>query len=317
LKYFDAIQKIDVPTAVTVGMYDGVHRGHRAVLEHLLYQADTRGLAALVTTFDPHPLVVVNPSAAPLLLYTPDERVQIVQSVGVDFLIQISFDRDIARLSADDFVEKVLLDTFSARTIVIGYDHGFGVSRSGNALHFQQLRKRFSFNLEIVPPVKFGDVTISSTQIRRSLVKGDVILANQMLGKYYSLRGKVIKGTGRGRELNCPTANLQVESVRKVVPRDGVYAVYVRIEGIWYKGLMNIGSKPTFGEKAQSLEVHLQNFEGNLYGMYIRVYFIARVREVKLFASSHELKCQIERDIEESKSVFARFPSPPPEWILE
>lgn len=284
-------------TVITVGTFDGVHRGHRDVIERLVARSHTLKIPSVLVTFDPHPLQVVNPAAAPLLLTTHDEKLEVIAETGVDYMAVVPFTPKLASYSAEDFVELVLRRCFRMRELLIGYDHGFGRQRAGNVNVLRSLGDRDGFRLEVVDPVSTPDGhSVSSTSIRRAVAGGDLERAAASLGRLYSVSGRVIEGAQRGRTIGFPTLNLGPPPPRKLLPPEGVYAVRVQTPVGPVGGMMNLGPRPTFGDSATSLEAHLFDVAGNFYGSHVRVDFVARLRETRKFASAEQLKAQLRED---------------------
>ena len=297
-------------TVATVGTFDGIHRGHQAVLDDLVRRARASGLVSLLVTFDPHPLEVVNPSAAPRLLTLPDEKRVLAAARGVERIELLAFTPELARLGPEEFVRDVLRARFAMQTLVLGYDHGFGRGRTGDIELVRRLASQDGFAMEVVPAVTDGGQPISSSLIRTAVAHGDLASAERGLGRRYSLRAPVERGAGRGRTIGVPTINLTPPDPRKLLPPDGVYAVWVETgnrepgNGKRYGGVMNQGPRPTFGVTARALEAHLFDFAGDLYGETVTVEWVRRLRDVQTFPSRQALVDQIERDAVAARSVL-------------
>ena len=290
---------------VTVGTFDGVHRGHALVLEQTAERARMRGLASVAVTFDPHPLDVVNPSAAPPLLTLWEEKLEILAQTGVDYVAVVPFTADLATLSAEQFVARVLIGAYGMRELLIGYDHGFGRGRGGDVESLRMLGRQRGFPVEVVPAVLGSDdAPISSTGIRRAIAHGDFARAMDGMGRRYSFSGRVVAGERRGRLLGFPTLNLDAGSRRKLLPPHGVYAVRVEGAAGSFGGMMNLGSRPTFGDERISLEVHAFDATGDWYGGRVRVEFVARLRDTMKFGGAEELVAQLQRDAEHARSAL-------------
>jgi len=284
-------------TVVAVGTFDGVHRGHRDVLDRLASRARQLGHRSVLVTFEPHPLEVVNPSAAPLLLTVGEEKREVFAESGIDYLAVVPFTPSLARYSAEDFVTHVLRERFRMEYLLMGHDHGFGRNREGDVEVLQALGARDGFRVEVVPPVSLGDGRpISSTAIRRAIAGGDLERASYALGRPYALGGRIVPGASRGRGLGFPTINLAPPSPRKLLPPQGVYAVRVQTPDGAYGGMLNLGPRPTFGDSAVSIEAHLFDAAGDWYGAWVRVDFIARIRDTVRFESPQALIEQLRRD---------------------
>jgi riboflavin kinase/FMN adenylyltransferase len=287
-----------------VGTFDGVHRGHWAVLQEIRRRARDSGRRSVLVTFHPHPLTIVRPEHAPALLTTPDEKKEVLAESGLDFAVFLAFTRALSRYSPERFVGEILLDRLGVEELVIGYDHGFGKGRSGDADTLRRIGRRLGFSVDVVRPVAAGDEPVSSTRIRDAVARADLSGARAGLGRPYSARGLVVRGDGRGRSIGFPTANLAGIDPNKLLPPAGVYAVRgVLRRGSWM-GALHLGPRPTFQGAAPSLEVHLLDFEGDLYGEELRVDFIERVRGISRFASPGALTTQLHRDVERVREVL-------------
>jgi riboflavin kinase / FMN adenylyltransferase len=298
-------------TVITVGTFDGVHRGHRDVIERLVARAHLLKIPSVLVTFEPHPLEVVNPAAAPLLLTTHDEKQEVIAETGLDYLAVVPFTAELAAYSAEDFVEGILRRCFRMRELLIGYDHGFGRQRAGNVDVLRTLGERDGFRVEVVDPVSTADGhSVSSTSIRRAVAGGDLDRAAASLGRLYSVSGRVVEGAQRGRTIGFPTINLGAPPHRKLLPPEGVYAVQVQTPAGPVGGMMNLGPRPTFGDSATSLEAHLFDTRGNFYGSHIRIDFVARLRETRKFASAEQLTAQLRHDERDARNALTLLQSP-------
>jgi riboflavin kinase/FMN adenylyltransferase len=299
-----------VGTVATVGTFDGIHRGHQAVLSEVVRRGRAAGRPSLLVTFDPHPLEVVNPSAAPRLLTLPEEKRVLAAALGVERVEVVAFTPELARLGPEEFVRAVLRARFGMAELVLGYDHGFGRGRSGDVELVRRLGREDGFAVQVVDAVKDEGQPISSSLIRTAVAHGDLGSAERGLGRAYSLQGVVERGAGRGRTIGVPTINLTSPDPRKLLPPDGVYAVWVRIPGRGdggtvgrYGGMMNQGARPTFGVQARGLEIHLFDFTGDLYGETVTVEWVRRLRDVKTFPSREALVDQIGRDAIAARAI--------------
>jgi riboflavin kinase/FMN adenylyltransferase len=292
-------------TVVSVGTFDGVHRGHRDVLDRLAARAAALGLRSVLVTFEPHPLEVVNPTAAPLLLTVGDEKREVLAESGIDYVAVVPFTPALARYGAEEFVTRVLRARFRMEHLLMGYDHGFGRNREGDVEVMQALGARDGFRVEVVAPVSIGDGRpISSTSIRRAIAGGDLERAAYALGRPYSLGGRVVPGAARGRGLGFPTINVAPPNPRKLLPPQGVYAVRVQTPGGSHGGMLNLGPRPTFGEQAVGIEAHLFDTSGDWYGARVRVDFIARLRDTQKFSTPAALVEQLRRDEDDARRVL-------------
>jgi riboflavin kinase / FMN adenylyltransferase len=292
-------------TIVTVGSFDGVHLGHQAVLREIAQRAEAAGRASVLVTFEPHPLEVVNPQAAPPLLTTGPERREILAQMPLDVAYFLRFDRHVAGMTPEDFVRDILLGRCGVRELVIGHDHGFGRGRSGDVDTLRHLGAIHGFDVDVVPPVDFGDQHVSSSRVRRAVGGGDLGNAARMLGRPYTVSGMVGEGQRRGRTIGVPTINLVDLPPQKLLPPDGVYVVRVEWRGGRAGGMMNQGPKPTFADGRRALEAHLFEFDGDLYGEWVKIEWVERLRDIERFASIEQLKQQLARDRVRAQAVLA------------
>lgn len=292
-------------TVVTVGTFDGVHRGHWAVLQELAAEGRRRGLPTVLVTFDPHPLRIVRPADAPRLLSTPAEKVAVLQHAPIDYIALLHFTPELAAYPPRQFVEEILLRRLAMKHFVIGHDHGFGRGRSGDVETLRRIGAELGFGVDVVAPVHGDGDPISSSLIRRALAGGDVAFAAAALGRYYAISGTVVRGEGTGRALGFPTANLQLDHADKLVPYEGIYAVRAAVGERLWDGVLHLGPRPTFPGLAPSIELHLFDFDGNLYGTRIRVDFVARLRDVARFGSPEALVGAMEEDCARARRALA------------
>jgi riboflavin kinase/FMN adenylyltransferase len=303
------------PHVVTIGNYDGVHVGHRSVIELTNRRAAERGIGSAVVTFDPHPASVVRPDAVPLLLTDLDQKLDLLANAEVDTTFVVHFDEARAQETAEDFIRSVLVDRLSAAEIIVGNDFHFGKGRTGNVDALTEMGSRLGFAVEGVAllPQAAGSTAVSSTAIRRALVDGDVVTAARLLGRDHEVRGPVAPGDQRGRTIGFPTANVAVARNR-ALPGDGVYAAwYVRPDGSTHPAAVNIGRRPTFYDNAEHslVEAHLLDFSGDLYNEQARVQFVARLRPEQRFDGIDALQAQLAADIAQAAEVLARATQPP------
>jgi riboflavin kinase/FMN adenylyltransferase len=280
---------------VTVGTFDGVHLAHRAVLDETVRHATAAGQQSVLVTFEPHPLDVVRPERAPALLSTPIERRAALAETGIGHVLVLRFDEALAALPPERFVREILMARTQMRELVIGYDHGLGRDRTGDVDTLRRLGETEGFTVTVVPPVEVDGMRVSSSRIRQAITEGDLELAARLLGRPYRVSGPVVPGERRGRILGVPTINLAVPP-RKLLPPDGVYAVRVEWRDGVAGGMLNQGPKPTFGDGRRTLEAHLFGVARDLYGEWVRIEWVTRLREVKRFGSPAELAEQLERD---------------------
>lgn len=284
------------------GTFDGVHLGHRHLIQKAREIAD--GTTVSVLTFNPHPDIFMGRESRDYLLTTPDEREELLLSAGADEVITLGFDSELQRLSPQDFFKKILLEMYDMKKIVVGEDFRFGNRREGDVELLCSLSQVFGVEVFVVPSLKIGEEIVKSERIRMLLKMGEIRKANEMLGRLYSLRGKVIKGQGLGHRLGCPTANLYVHS-QKLLPRNGVYAVKVKRVNCWFDGICYIGRRPTIAEGMDiHCEVHLFDITGDFLGETLEVSFVQSIRGERKFVSLEELSKQIQLDIEEARHIL-------------
>ncbi len=290
---------------VTIGAFDGIHMGHRKILGEVVLLARGLGVRGAVVTFDPHPMSVIQPGESPCLLTTTAEKAGLIRDVGLDELAVMRFSPKLAERTAEWFVKNVLLARLNMRRLVIGYDFRFGRGREGDASYLKSLGEKHGFGVDIVPPVRYLGHPVSSTRVRTALVRGDVKSVARMLGRPYSVKGVVSRGEGRGRKLTYPTANLEIEGVRKMLPSQGIYAARVHLGSQVEPGAFYIGTKPTFGGRTESVEVHIIGWKGSLYGRRLEVSFVQRLRDDAEFGGEGALKKAIARDIARARKILS------------
>lgn len=288
-----------ISPVVTMGIFDGVHRGHRMLIDHLVSRAAEYNGESVVITFHPHPRLILDDNREGLSFLTSmEEKVELLRKADVDHLVIIEFTQAFSRMKACDFVQNILVEKIKTKHLVIGYDHHFGYKGEGNINTIRECSDSTGFEVEQVQGLLTRDSAISSSIIRESLLKGNIEDAARMLGYHYSIAGKVIEGNKIGREIGFPTANIEPEYKYKLVPCDGVYAVEVRTGNILKPGMLSIGRNPTVNKSAgkRTIEVNILNFEADLYGKDIEVIFRYRLREEIKFESIDQLKVQMEKD---------------------
>jgi riboflavin kinase/FMN adenylyltransferase len=286
---------------VAVGNFDGVHRGHAALIAELRRQATAVGGSSVAVTFDPHPLELLRPDAFLPPLSILEDRIRWLQEAGADHVLVLHTAHDLLALSATDFFKKVLLERLEVRAVVEGVNFGFGHNREGDVKMLGRLCEAAGVCLTVVPPVELVGHRVSSSSVRAALMQGTVDEAGRLLGRPHRLHGVVGRGAGRGRTLNFPTANL--EGLRNLAPGDGVYAVAVSLQDCRWAAAANVGPNPTFGESARKVEVHLIDYTGDLYGQPLAVDFISRLRDTRPFGSAAELTAQLRQDVEHARRI--------------
>jgi len=293
-----------------MGTFDGVHVGHQKILKRIGELARNSDAESVLLTFFPHPRLVLFPDDNDLkLLSTRQERIELLESAGLDHLVIHPFSTKFSRITADSYIRDVLVGQFNVGTLVIGYDHHFGRNREGNLDRLKEAAPIYGFTLEEIPAQEIDDVNVSSTKIRKALVEGDVVRANEYLGYTYSLSGVVGKGNELGRTLGFPTANIRPPETYKLIPGNGIYAVYGEIEGVRYPGMANIGIRPTIGDIDTPLvEVHLFDFHGDLYNKEMKVYFVERYRDEVKFHDLESLRLQMVKDEPVAREILDRNP---------
>ncbi len=295
-------------TVVTVGTFDGVHVGHQAVLAEIARRARDRERASVLVTFEPHPLAVVNPMAAPPRLTTATERLEVLASSELDRVMVLGFDREMAAMSPEAFVRRVLVGACGMRELVIGHDHGFGRGRQGDGATLRALGIELGFDVDVVRPVSAGGgQAVSSTSIRRAIAGGDLASAARQLGRRYTVSSRVQRGEARGRTIGFPTLNLGIP-VDKLLPPDGVWVVNVETPAGRFGGMMNQGHRPTFDDGRRLLEIHLLDVEMDLYDRMVRVEWLAPLRPIRRFDGAVSLRHQLGIDAERARAMLAGAP---------
>ncbi len=291
---------------LTTGTFDGVHYGHQKIISRLKRIAAEKNGETVLLTFHPHPRMVLFPDDDGLrLLSTREEKIKLLEKAGLDHLIIYPFSRKFSRLTATEYVRDILVNEIGVHTLVIGYDHQFGRNREGNFEHLVELSQVYGFKVEEIPAQELDDVKVSSTKVRRALLSGDVELAGTYLGHNYKVSGVVVKGKQLGRQIGYPTANISVQDRYKLIPGNGVYAVRVKVSKRDYQGMLNIGLKPTVGGMLRpTMEVHIFDFNEDIYGNFIGVEFVTRLRDETKFESVDALKEQLHLDKIQALNAF-------------
>lgn len=287
-----------IPHAVvTIGTFDGVHLGHQKILNRLRVLADQSHGETVLITFWPHPRMVLRPDSHNIrLLSTFEEKNRLLEEFGVDYLVSIPFTNAFSETSSEEFIHHILIEKIKTNILVIGYDHKFGKGREGGFDHLHANQEKYGFELEEIPREDIDSIGISSTKIRQALENGDIVSANNFLGRPYALRGKVVQGRQIGRSIGFPTANIEIADENKLIPSDGAYIVQVSVEGKTVNGMLNIGHRPTLSGLNKTIEVHLFDFDRSIYGVDIDIFFLDFLRPEMKFSGLPELTEQLNRD---------------------
>ncbi len=293
---------------VTIGTFDGVHLGHREVISELQRFSKASGGESVVFTFYPHPRMIVSPNEDSLrLITTKEEKIALFERIGIDHLVIFPFSKEFSELSYDEFVARILVEKMKIHCLVVGYDHKFGHERKGDFQALSRLSEKLGFTVEKLDKLLVENVAVSSTHIRKALENGDVHLANEFLGYAYTLTGRVIEGNQLGRKMGFPTANIETFDNHKLVPRDGVYAVNVELNSGFYKGMLNVGTRPTvnFNVDHRSIEVHIFDFDQDIYHENVTIHFVQKIRDEQRFPNIDLLRQQLGRDKETTLKLLA------------
>ncbi|WP_074405481.1 MULTISPECIES: bifunctional riboflavin kinase/FAD synthetase [Aquimarina] len=293
-----------IQSVVTIGTFDGVHIGHKKIIERLIESARKNNLESVILTFFPHPRMVLQQDSDIKLINTIDERIQILEKTGLDNLVIHPFTKEFSRLSAGEYVQQMLIDCLKAKHVIIGYDHRFGRNRNSNITDLASYGVQNDFTVEEISKQDLDDVAVSSTKIRKALFDGNITKANAYLGYCFMLTGKVVKGKRLGRKLNYPTANLHIEEDYKLIPKNGVYIVKSFIDSKTYFGMMNIGTNPTVNGTKQTIETHFFDTSFNLYDKKIQIEMIKRIRDEKKFDSLEQLQDAMQEDEDFSRDFI-------------
>jgi riboflavin kinase / FMN adenylyltransferase len=308
VKVYNSIEefKITSKTVVTIGTFDGVHTGHKVIIEQLKNIAKKNDADSVILTFFPHPRMVLYPDDNELrLLNTIDERIHMLKEAGIDHLIIHPFSKEFSRLSSTEFVRDILVNQLNVSTLVIGYDHHFGRNREGSFDHLLELSPLYGFEVEEIPAQEIQQVNVSSTKVRFSLLNGEIHAANQFLGYNYFIKGIVVDGEKIGRTIGFPTANIKINEWYKLIPAKGVYAVKIKLDRKTFDGMLNIGTRPTLNKSNdETIEVNIFNFEEEIYNKEIEIEFFERIRDEEKFKEISSLKKQLEIDKQKIIQIF-------------
>ena len=287
MKIYRSIEDYDEDkrSVVTIGTFDGIHLGHQKILSRLIKSSKNKDLNSVVLTFFPHPRIILNKYNEVKMIDTLDEKIIHLNEIGIDSLIIHPFDKNFSLLSANQFIKDFLVDKLKIKHIIIGYDHRFGKGREASVTDLKNYADDYDFTVEEIKAQEIEKITVSSTKIRNSINQGDIKTTEKYLGRSFNLTGKIVKGDGLGKKINYPTANIFIEETYKIIPKDGVYLVETIIKDKLFKGMMNIGHRPTIGTNVKSIEVHLFNFNEDIYGKVISIKMISKIRDEKKFSS--------------------------------
>ncbi len=290
---------------VTIGTFDGVHLGHQKILKRLRILADQSQGETVLITFWPHPRMVLRPDNHNIkLLSTFEEKNRLLEEFGVDHLVSIPFTKAFSETSSEEFIHHILIEKIQTKILVIGYDHKFGKGREGGFEHLHANQEKYGFELEEIPREDIDSIGISSTKIRQALEKGDIVSANNFLGRPYALTGKVIQGRQIGRSIGFPTANIEIADPNKLIPYDGAYIVQASVKGRLVNGMLNIGHRPTLSGLNKTIEVHLFDFESTIYGLEVGIFFLDFLRPEIKFSGLPALKDQLDKDRIKAREFF-------------
>ena len=283
-------------TIITIGTFDGVHLGHKSILEKMKNATQNNQYESLVLTFFPHPRMVLQQDSSIKLLNTIDEKATLLEKFGIDNLIIHPFDEVFSNLSAEEFVKNILVDKLNIHKIIIGHDHRFGKNRTADINDLILFGEKYKFEVEQINAKEIDEIAVSSTKIRKALLEANIKLANEYLGYSYFISGKVVEGKKIGRTIGFPTANIQINESYKLLPKNGVYVVSSKINNILYFGMMNIGKNPTLGDNEQSIEIHFFDINEDIYNKNLQISILEHIREEQKFNSLTELQAQLEKD---------------------
>tara|TARA_A100000164_G_scaffold381520_1_gene433564 strand:+ start:681 stop:1607 length:927 start_codon:yes stop_codon:yes gene_type:complete len=281
---------------VTIGTFDGLHHGHQEILKKVVNSSIEKKLSSVVLTFFPHPRTILNKYNNIRMIDTLDEKINQLDKIGIDSLIIQPFDKSFSLLTADHYIKDFLVEKLKLKHIIIGYDHRFGKGREASVVDLKSYSKEYNFTVEEIEAKEIETIKISSSKIRNSINEGDLETTKKYLGRNFKLTGKIIKGDGLGKKINYPTANIFVKEKYKIIPKDGVYFIRTLIKNKSYNGMMNIGHRPTIGSNDKSIEVHLFNFNQDIYNKEISIDIILKIRDEKKFSSIEALKQQLKKD---------------------
>jgi len=310
MEVFNSLSEVkkDKNTVITLGTFDGIHLGHKKIIEEVNNKAEKLRARSFLITFDPHPRIVVSKGHTIKLLNTLQEKIEILGNLKIQNLLIINFTKEFSQLTSEEFFKNYIIDKIGLKEIVIGYDHHFGKGRGGDENTLREMGKEFDFNVTRVDAVNINGTSVSSTKIRNALAEGNISLANSFLGRYYSFHGNVVKGDGRGRLLGFPTANIKLKEENKLLPAIGIYAVELIVDNVKHFGLMSIGKRPTFYNDGQlTTEIYIFDFDKNIYDKNVIVKVVERIRGEEKYSSPEELVAQMKKDKEAGMEIMSRL----------
>ena len=295
----------DVKTIVTIGTFDGVHKGHQIIINRINEIAKKQALESVVLTFDPHPRHVIYPDDQELrLIHTLEEKIEALRKTGVQNLVLHKFTKEFSRTESVNFIRDFLVTKLNMKYMVVGFDHHFGKNRQGTFDNLIELSDAYGFKIEKIKPQNIGEVTISSTKIRNAILEGDCKKANTYLSANFSITGKVVQGNKIGSSIGYPTANIEIENQWKILPKNGVYAVKILLKNQQYFGMLNLGNRPSISDDSFAIEVHLFDFNATIYNEELKIEFIQRIRDEQQFSDLEKLKSQLKIDAINCKQIF-------------
>ena len=307
MKIYHSIEDFpsDVNTIVTIGTFDGVHKGHQIIINRINEIAKKQALESVVLTFDPHPRHVIYPDDQELrLIHTLEEKIEALSKTGVQNLVLHKFTKEFSRTESVNFIRDFLVTKLNMKYMVVGFDHHFGKNRQGTFDNLIELSDAYGFKIEKIKPQNIGEVTISSTKIRNAILEGDCKKANTYLSANFSITGKVVQGNKIGSSIGYPTANIEIENQWKILPKNGVYAVKIALKNQEYFGMLNLGNRPSISDDSFAIEVHLFDFNATIYNEELKIEFIQRIRDEQQFSDLEKLKSQLKIDAINCKQIF-------------
>ena len=295
----------EINTIVTIGTFDGVHKGHKVIINRINDLAKQQGLESLLLTFDPHPRHVIYPDDQELrLIHTLDEKIDALKNTGLHNLVIHKFTKDFSRIKSINFIRDILVGKLNMKHMIVGFNHHFGKNREGTFDSLLELSDLYDFKIEKITPQNIGDITISSTKIRRAILEGDFKRVNAYLSSNFSLQGRVVEGNKIGTSIGFPTANITVENQWKILPKNGVYAIKAFVDNKRYHGMLNLGNRPSISDNSFSIEAHLFEFNTMIYNREVKIEFIERIRDEKQFPDLEKLTSQLKIDEINCKQIF-------------